>query len=121
MTDQPTTAACVRQPCRSCPWRRDQDAQDIPNFRLDLAEALAATSPDDRGFGPDFGSAQFACHQSREGAEVVCAGWLAQVGSAHPAVRIQVMTGRLDPAALEPRPELHDTFGEVIEKLRATA
>lgn len=111
-------------PCRSCPWRVDQDAQAIPNFDLDLAERLAATSPDARGFGPDFGSPQFACHQSREGAEVVCAGWLAVVGAAHPQVRMQVIRGQLDPAALEPGdgwPELHGSFVEVIEKLRATA
>jgi hypothetical protein len=72
--------------------------------------------------GPDFGSPQFACHQSRPGAEVVCAGWLAVVGGCHPAVRLNIALGHLSPEALE-RPagvELHGNFAEVIDKLRAT-
>ncbi len=115
--------AC-RRPCPSCPWRVDQTAAAIPNFSLELAEGLAATCPDERGMGPEFGAAQFACHQSRDGAEVVCAGWLAVAGHAHPGVRLDVLRGTVDHAALSPGedwPELHQSFGEVIEKLRATA
>nr|QBR04490.1 hypothetical protein E1956_45825 [Paraburkholderia pallida] len=65
----------------------------------------------------------FACHQSREGEEFACAGWLAKVGRRHPAVRLAVMSGRLVPAALAPDadwPELHDNYAEVLDKLRAT-
>lgn len=116
-------SAC-RRPCPSCPWRVDQDASTIPNFRLDLAENLANTCPSERGYGPDFGSPQFACHQSREDAEIACAGWLAQVGGAHPNVRMAVMAGKVPVEALTPGedwPELHESFDEVIEKLRATA
>ncbi len=116
-------SAC-RKPCPSCPWRVDQDAAAIPNFSLDLAENLAATCPDERDMGPDFGAAQFACHQSHEGAEVVCAGWLAVAGHRHPAVRVAVLTGSMPVEALSPGedwPELHGYFAEVIEKLRATA
>lgn len=113
-----------RQPCRSCPWRVDQDATAIPGFSLELAERLAATSPDERGFGPDFGAPQFACHQSRDGGEIVCAGWLAVVGGAHPAVRLNVALGHTPACALNPGegwPDLHGSFAEVIEKLRASA
>ncbi len=105
------------------PWRVDQDASDIPNFSLDLAEELAGTCPSERGYGPDIGSAQFACHQSHEGEEVVCAGWLAVAGHAHPAVRMGVLFGTVSAEALTPGddwPELHDTFAEVIDKLRET-
>lgn len=91
----------------------------IPGFSLDLAEGLAATSPDERGMGPDAFAPQFACHQSREGAEIVCAGWLAAVGENHPMVRLAVARGEYPLGALEASPELHDTFSEVIEKLRA--
>lgn len=111
--------ASCRQPCASCPWRRDSHADAIPSFSLALAEALAATSPDEQGMGPDAFAPQFACHQSREGSEIVCAGWLAAVGKAHPMVRLAVMRGDVPADALNPSPELHDTFGEVIEKLRA--
>lgn len=111
-------------PCASCPWRRDQDAQDIPHFSLGLAEQLARTCPDERGMGPDFGAPMFACHQSKLGGEVHCAGWLASVGHAHPSVRLGIMQGRLDAARLEPGPGwpmLHDNYADVLEKLSSTA
>ena len=66
----------------------------------------------------------FACHQSGEGEEFACAGWMAKVGHRHPAVRLAVISGRLDSAALEPGvdwPELHDSYQEVLDKLRATS
>jgi hypothetical protein len=113
----------ARRPCPSCPWRVDQDATAIPNFNLHLAEDLWRTCRRN-GYGQEFGDPQFACHQSREGDEIVCAGWLAMQGSSHPAVRIAAMTGALDPDALSPGPdwpELHEEFDDVIEKLRLTA
>lgn len=111
-------------PCPSCPWRIERTAQDIPLFSLDKAERLAGTCPNAEGFGPDFGATWFACHQSRDGKEIPCAGWLAAVGDAHPGVRFAVMRGHISPQALEPGddwPALHETFQQVIEKLRATA
>lgn len=111
----------TREPCRSCPWRKDQDASDIPAFRLELAEALAATCPDDRGMGPEFGAPQFACHQSRPGEEIVCAGWLAQAGLAHPMVRLGIAQGDVAREAVVPRDDLEPDYQHVIEKLRATA
>lgn len=111
------------KPCPSCPWRVDQTAADIPHFSIDLAEGLVETSPDARGFGPGFQNKMFACHRSPEGEEFACAGWLAMVGHAHPRVRVAVMEGRLPVAALRPGnhwPELHETYGDVLAKLRAT-
>jgi hypothetical protein len=66
----------------------------------------------------------FACHQSREGEEVVCAGWLAVEGHGHVGVRLGVLQGRWPADALSVAagwPVLHDSFAEVIEKLRATS
>ncbi len=62
---------------------------------MDLAESLAATCPDERGMGPDFSASLFACHKSREGKEIACAGWLAMVGHRHPQVRLAVLLKRL--------------------------
>ncbi len=111
----------IRKPCRSCPWRVDQHADAIPSFRLDLAERLAPTCPDEHGFGPDFGDPMFACHQSTPDEEVVCAGWLASCGSAHPHVRLAIYLGQIPSEALKPGhewPELHATFADLIAKLR---
>lgn len=96
----------------------DQDATVIPNFSLDLAEGLACTTSD------ELGAPLFACHQSREDNEVVCAGWLARYGWDNIGVRLGLLTGRYTPEMLEPGadwPETHETFDDVIEKLRRTA
>jgi len=113
----------LAMPCPSCPWRLDATAQDIPHFDLDLAENLAATCPDERGMGPDFGACMFACHQSKEGREIACAGWMATVGHRHPGVRLAVAMKRLDASALRPGalwPALHPNYQHVLDKLRAT-
>lgn len=108
----------LRAPCKTCPWRVDQDATVIPNFHLALAERLIATT------GDEFGAPQFACHQSQAGKEVVCAGWLARYGWDNVGVRIGLITGKYTPDQLQPGddwPEIHETFEDVIEKLRSTA
>jgi hypothetical protein len=112
------------RPCESCPWRKDRDACDIPEFSLRLSEKLAATCPDEKNMGPDFGASWFACHLSHEGSEMPCAGWLAMVGHAHPSVRMAVRERRLSPEALHPPsdgPDLHERYCDVLEKLRRTA
>jgi hypothetical protein len=111
------------KPCASCPWRKDGTATDIPNFSMQLAEDLADTCPNEQNIGPELGAKMFACHQSKPGEEFACAGWLAVVGSAHPEVRLSVFRKELDPAALQPGvdwPELHESYPEVLRKLRAT-
>lgn len=115
--------ATLKKPCASCPWRVDQDASDIPNFDIGKAENLAATCPDHRGMGPEYGAPIFSCHQSKDGAEFPCAGWLATVGHRHPGMRLAAMSGTVPMEAFEPGagwPELHDNYGDVIEKLRET-
>lgn len=118
MHEERTCSTTVRQPCKTCPWRVDQGAEDIPNFSLEMAEALERTTHG------EFGAPQMACHQSREGEEFVCAGWLAVHGYDSIAVRLQVISGKLPAEALRPGPdwpELHDSFAEMIEKLRWTS
>lgn len=110
-------------PCPSCPWRTDARADDIPNFSLPQAKRLRATCPDARGFGQGFDASWFACHQSRDGAEIPCAGWLAQVGNAYPLVRLAVSQGCLPAETLSPGtnwPPLHDNYGQVMERLYET-
>ncbi|MGI0646776.1 DUF6283 family protein [Pseudomonas aeruginosa] len=114
----------IAAPCPGCPWRVDKVATDIPHFSLERAESLASTSPCAKGFGPSYTDNMFACHQSKEGEEFACAGWLASVGERHPAVRLSVFRGTLPMSALKPGenwPQLHTNYQEVLTKLRATA
>jgi hypothetical protein len=106
----------VRKPCKTCPWRVDQDASEIPNFRLELAERLERTTH------TEIGAPIFACHQSRDGDEIVCAGWLARYGWDSISIRLMLLEKRLRPEELEPPEdiELEPDFESVIQKLRAT-
>lgn len=105
------------KPCPSCPWRMNARASEIPNFDMELAEGLTDTTTG------ELGAPIMACHQSREGNSFPCAGWLVKHGQDSIAIRINVMTERLPPEALTPGedwPELHETYEEVLDKLRAT-
>lgn len=117
------TPTSFAEPCSSCPWRCDQTAADIPGFELTMAEGLSTTCPDTNNQGPAWNASWFACHQSASGKEVACRGWLAQVGHAHPRVRLAVLRGELSPEALAPAadwPPLPATYPEVLAKLKAT-
>lgn len=100
------------RPCDECPWRRDQPAGRFPPERY---EQLAATSRTAAGH-PELYDPLFACHKSREGRDLACAGWLAVAGVDHVRVRLAAACGHLDPAAMAPGagwPPLYDTFQEM--------
>jgi len=105
----------TRVPCRTCPWRVAQHADAIPGYDHDLAEGLVSTT------GREVGAPIFACHQSRDGAEVVCTGWLWAYGDHSIAIRLRLATGQMTRDDLEPDPtiDLHPTFADMIAKLRA--
>lgn len=75
------TLTTLAKPCPSGPWRVNKSAADITNFDLELAQSFADCCPDSRNMGPDFGASMFACHQSKEGGEIACAGWMATVAT----------------------------------------
>ena len=104
-----------RPPCRTCPWRVGQHADEIPNFRLELAEELIDTTSD------QLGAPMFQCHQSKGGQEVVCVGWLWRYGWDSIGIRLRLLNHEMTPDELESDPniELHETFEQVITKLRA--
>jgi hypothetical protein len=97
-----------------------------------LAAYAADTIPREPGFGapdPDDELAvlgtMFACHTATA-RPMLCAGWLAVVGDAHPLVRLAIILGHLDPAVLRAKPgwpalftsyqEMLDTVGAVPEE-----
>jgi Family of unknown function (DUF6283) len=62
----------AKTPCDECPWRRDVPPGKFPPQRF---IALASTAY-------DLAMTIFACHRSKVGHEIVCAGYLMQQ-SAH--------------------------------------
>lgn len=103
-----------RIPCPTCPWRVGQHADEIPGFRLDMAEQLVHTTR------TSLGAPVFACHQSEPEQQVVCVGWLWRYGWDNIVIRLRLARGMMRPEELESDPsiELHETFHEVITKLR---
>lgn len=79
-----------------------------------MAEDLIDTTSD------QLGAPIFACHQSRPGQQVVCVGWLWRYGWDSISIRLRLAFGEMRPEELDPDPaiELHETFDEVIAKLR---
>jgi uncharacterized protein DUF6283 len=102
----------VHRPCDECPFRRDALPGRFPACRYEALTATAGTP----GHEAPFDAPMFACHKTPDGQERACAGWLAVAGFAHLGVRLAVLTGRLDPAALAPGqgwPELYGSYQEV--------
>ena len=61
--------------CQHCPWRRDSSIEDIPNYVEDMHQDLEDTIANREEI---FGKLRImACHESREGDETPCIGWLA--------------------------------------------
>ncbi len=99
----------IARPCSECPWRTDAQPQ---KFAAERYEALQATSNQSGLYAP-----LFACHMTKEGREQACAGWLAVAGVEHLGVRLALIQGRLDPAALRPGPgwpDLHDSYEALV-------
>lgn len=103
-----------KHPCSDCPWRRDTPPGQFDACRYD---ALRSTSGEP-GREVSIGAPMFACHNTIEGRDAACAGWLAVVGYHHLGVRLAVIMGALDPSALEPGddwPDLFDTYEEMAD------
>lgn len=97
MNTQPGRGRPRRQPCASCPYRRD-----VPSG-LWAAEEYEKLPDYD---GPTWGQspAVFACHKDTGD---VCAGWLGHTDPAELlAVRLGINTGDLDPECLTYRTDV---------------
>lgn len=112
--------ATVRQ-CPSCPWRVDcVPERDIPNgYSCDLHEQLRETIARDTSISATLRI--MACHYSKLGEEIPCAGWLHnQLGVGNNiTVRLAVIRGRLP--APEVDGEQHQTFEETLPRGRGHA
>lgn len=110
----------IKKPCKNCPWKRSSNpsGSDIPNFSMELMEGLKSTVPDP--FNP-LETRVFACHDSKEGKDKVCAGYLARGGTDNIHVRLMAMNEEVNIYILAEeasKEDLFDSFNEMLETYR---
>jgi hypothetical protein len=89
-----------KRPCGNCPWRLDAPVGEFSPARYRKLAACAA----------DMSSVLFTCHKSTEAQPVVCAGFLS-VGADHNlAVRMALITFRLQQQDRSGGVALHPSF-----------
>lgn len=105
----PRPLAHRHRPCSECPWR-----VDVASGRFGPERFAALEETHGRpGAEAPLDAPLFACHKSREGADLACAGFLAVEGRHHLGVRLAVIQRRLPVAALQPGsdwPELYRDY-----------
>lgn len=72
------TIGYCKRPCAECPWRMDVPTGKFPATRF---RTLAATAY-------DMATTIFACHMSKEGGEVACAGFVLMQGAHNLTLRM---------------------------------
>lgn len=99
--------SCSKQrntPCSECPWKR---SSPIGHFPPERYVALAPTAQ--QQLGP-----MFACHMSKEGGEIPCAGYLMVAGPTSISVRLALAQGRLDLDSLDAqREQVYGSYAEM--------
>jgi hypothetical protein len=103
-----------RRQCKKCPWKTSTNPREIPDYDQRLHETLKAetiAAPGDMRGAPRM----MACHETREGAELPCVGWLHnQLGPGNNiGLRLRVMYGDLD-ANYEIVGPQHETFEDTL-------
>lgn len=112
-------------PCDECPVRTDNRDNPKSQFPAERWRALHASIDDGYGGSAGFGAPIFGCHKGAPGTDedLACAGWLASFGGRNMAIRIALIGGRLNPAALEPGPNwprLYETWEDMVAWQTAT-
>ena len=105
-----------RKQCEKCPWRVDVDPHDIPNgYCVTKHTGLANTIAEPGALRIGGELRIMACHESKPGKELPCAGWLAQqLGPGNNIMlRLAVAKGRID-ADIELVGEQHQTLADTL-------
>lgn len=90
----------TRKPCPSCPWRKSTPPGGFPGGRIDARRLLEMA---DGRMGQ-----VMQCHCTPDDSRAaVCVGFALQVGPESLGYRCAVLTGTIDPDALETDEELH--------------
>ncbi|MCY9872968.1 DUF6283 family protein [Vibrio barjaei] len=110
-----------KQPCKHCPWKKSsvKGGFNIPNFNMSLMYSLENTAPK-KDCSPeeldDFRKI-FACHDSKEGNESACAGYVARDGQHNLNVRFLAATQKVnlqDIIDASEQHELYDNFHDML-------
>lgn len=92
-----------KKPCPECPWRTDVPTGHFPPERFAV---LAHTAY-------DISTVMFGCHQSPEGAEFACAGFMLKGAIHNLGVRFAIRDGRIDPRQISSPYPLFDSYREM--------
>jgi hypothetical protein len=100
----------TRRQCKKCPWKTTTDPYDIPNGYCATKHAALRSTIAKEG-DANLNVRLMACHESPDGAELPCVGWLVhQLGPGNNiGLRLAVSRGRID-ANVETVGEQHPTF-----------
>ncbi|MYM61609.1 hypothetical protein GTG28_20625 [Vibrio sp. OCN044] len=112
------------KPCKHCPWKRSSKVGggDIPNFSLSLMRNLASTAKGGAVHDRDQFRKIFACHDSKEGSECACAGYVARDGLHNLNVRLLAIQNDVDLTSIireAEKHELYDSFEEMLSDYEA--
>jgi hypothetical protein len=104
-----------RKQCAKCPWKVSTDPHDIPDgYSVELHRGLADTiaEPGSVRLG---GLRMMACHETYNGKELPCVGWLVhQLGPGNNiGLRLAVLNGKIDGNVKTVGPQ-HATFEETL-------
>lgn len=106
-----------RVQCKQCPWKKGSNPRDIPGeYSEEKHHALTRTIAEP-GVLRGEGLRMMACHETPNGRELPCVGWLVQqLGPGNNLdLRLAVMQGRVDDNVKTVGPQhkyLEDTFPE---------
>jgi hypothetical protein len=100
--------------CRNCPWRVDSDFSKIPGYDRQQHLDLAQTIVDDGSLDPSRPVKFMGCHNSTEGNDLECIGWLNnQRNSNNLGLRLMMMRCR-NVGEIEVVGEQHLIFEETL-------
>lgn len=100
--------------CQGCPWRVDSDLSTIPGYDRRQHRDLAQTIVDDGILDLSRPVRFMACHNSSDGNDFECIGWLRnQLNSNNIGLRL-MMIGCVNSGEIEVVGEQHLTFEETL-------
>lgn len=108
--------------CKSCPWRVDcVPDKDIPRYKEALHHSLAKTIQSGLESMSCSTRHIMACHYSKPGEEIHCAGWLHnQLGPGNNiGVRLSVMSGSMPVPVVDGKQ--HERFEDTLPKKKRKA